>query len=503
MRKNWCRGLAAVAVVAGALTVSSAEPATRVLVDPRVEVMSLVFRLAGHPEYSMARVPSYTNALDAHFETFKNHPVVVRARELRKTRGISFNAPMSLAVHVTNPPELAERVPLDPLPPGVDPRWTPGEARAFLADLRSFVREARVMEFLARHAALHRAATERLSGLVHDAQVVEWLEGTFGRRENGEFVLVAGLLNGGGSYGVLARGVPPEGAPAAAESRVDEFYSILGTGAVDENGLPSYPPRAAATVVHEFCHSFINPVVDAHAGDLESATDRLYPLVEARMRGQGYGVPKVMMYESLVRAFTERYLSTHAGAEAARREASLDRGNGFPWVAPLADRLVEYERDRKRYPTFDAFVPRVVAFFDDYGRIAADDLRALDAEQRTRAEAVSARGPKVVSMSPADGAADVDATAVMQIAVTFDRPMRPGNFALFPVPQAALPAVKGPPRFDPTGRTVTLACELKPGVTYGLQFNSPEHMAFADTEGNPLAPFVYRFTTRPEGRPAR
>jgi hypothetical protein len=497
MRKKGHYFLTGVAIVVNLLTLPAAgesQAVIRVQVDPRIEVMGIVFRLAGYPEYSMGRVQSYTKALDAHFAAFKDHPVVGRARQLRRTRGISFNAPISLAVHVTNPPALAERVPLDPLPPGIDPRWVPAEARAFLADLRSFVREARVMEFLAGHAALHQAATQRLSRLARGTRIVEWLEGTFGRHEDREFVLVAGLLNGGGNYGALARGVAPAG--AAGAGKVDEFFSIIGTEAIGEDGLPSYPPRVAGTIVHEFSHSFVNPLVDAHEGELRAGSDRLFALVETRMRSQGYGLPRVMMYESLVRACTVRYLSTHLGAEAARREAASDRESGFPWVGPLSETLVEYERDRARYPTIEAFVPRVVSFFQDYDRVAVEDLRAIEAERQARTEAVASQGPKAVEMSPDNGATEVDAAAVTAITVTFDRPLREGNFALFPVPQAALPTLKGPPRFDGGGRTIILACELKPGVTYGLQFNSPQHMAFVDLEGNPLAPLVYRFTTR-------
>ena len=74
--------------------------------------------------------------------------------------------------------------------------------------------------------------------------------------------------------------------------------------------------------------------------------------------------------------------------------------------------------------------------------------------------------------------------------------MRDRNFALFPVANTLLPAVKGFPRFDADARTLRLGCELRPRVTYGLQFNSPEHLAFVDSEGHPLAPFVYRFATR-------
>lgn len=483
-------------VADAAVAVTRIVPAIRVLVDPRIELMSIVLRLAGYPEYSMGRVQSYTVDLDAYFATFKDHPVVISARQLRKTRGISFNAPMSLAVHLTNPPQLAERVPFDPLPVGIDSRWTVSEARRFLADLRSFVRETNAMEFLVRHSALYEAATERLVSMTREARILEWFEGFFRQREDREFVLVAGLLNGGGNYGALTRGLSPARGPSAAGKKMDEFFCILGTESTDEHDMPSYPPRIAATIVHEFCHSFVNPLVDVHEDELKAVTDRLYSLVQAQMRSQAYGVPKAMMYESLVRACTVRYLSSHLSAEAARREAALDRLNGFPWVGRLAETLLEYERDRARYPTLEAFVPRVVGFFEDYSRTAAEDIRAIEAEQRTRQETLGAKGPKVVSTSPADAATDVDAVAVTAITITFDRPMREGNFALFPVVKAALPTLKGPPRFDAKSLTLTLTCELKPGVTYGLQFNSPEHMAFVDMEGNPLAPFVYRFTTR-------
>lgn len=506
MSKKGLRGLSAAVVVAGAILAGPPEgwpqdggrtpggDRLRVRIDPRVELIGIVCRLAGYPEYSMGRVQSYTNAVDAHFAGFKDHAVVARARQLRRTRGISFNAPISLAVHVTDPPALAERIPLDPLPAGIDPRWTPGEARAFLADLRSFVREARAMEFLAQHVALYQAATERLTSLTRGAHVVEWLDEMFGRDDGREFVVVGGLLNGGGNYGALAHGVAGDGL-AAARNR-DQLFAVLGTEVIGEDGLPSYPARLAGTIVHEFSHSFLNPLVDAHEGELQAAIDGLFPLVETRMRGLGYGLPKVMLYESLVRACTVRYLSSHAGAEAVRRQVQSDRDEGFPWVGPLADALQEYERDRSRYRTIDAFVPRVGAFFDGYVRVAASDLRRVEAEQRSRSAAIASKGPRVVSMSPPDEAMDVDASSVTAISITFDRPMREGNFAVFPVAQAALPTLKGPPRFDADGRTITLACELKPGVTYGLQFNSTQHLAFVDLEGNPLAPFVYRFTTR-------
>jgi len=434
--------------------------------------------------------------VDAHLAKFKDHAVGARARALRKERGISYNAPMSLAVHVTDPPALRERVPLDPLPPGVDPRWSPSEARAFLADLRQFVRDADVMTFLGRHESLYRMAAGRLDVMVREKRIREWFDGFFGGREGTEFILIAALLNGGGNYGAFARGVSPAGeAPARPARQVaEEFFAILGTEAVDGDGLPSYPPRVARTIVHEFSHSVVNPLVDAHVGELKAVTARLFALVEQQMRSQAYGVPTALMYESLVRASTVRYLSVADGADAAGREAAASRENGFLWVGKLADTLREYEQNRNTYPTLEAFVPRLVAFFEAYSATATQDLGAAQAERRARDQALSARGPKVVSFSPANGATDVDPSSVTTIVITFDRPMRPGNFAMLAIPNAAMLPATGRPQF--AERVVTFPCRLNPGITYGAQLNSAEHMAFADEQGNPLAPVAYRFTTR-------
>src|SRR5260370_8472432 len=55
---------------------------TKVGVDLRVELMSIIFRLAGNPEYSEGRVPAYTHAIDAHFASVRNHEPLPLPREL-------------------------------------------------------------------------------------------------------------------------------------------------------------------------------------------------------------------------------------------------------------------------------------------------------------------------------------------------------------------------------------------------------------------------------------
>ena len=84
------------------LAVPGSTPSLRVVVDPRAELMSLIFRLAGNPEYNMARVKSYTDDAEQQFGKLRGHAVVTLARELRGSHGVSYDAVMSMAVHLTD-----------------------------------------------------------------------------------------------------------------------------------------------------------------------------------------------------------------------------------------------------------------------------------------------------------------------------------------------------------------------------------------------------------------
>ena len=58
-------------------------------VDPRVELIGIVFRLAGSPEFNDGTLRPYAKAIEKHFGDFDNHPVVKMAVQLRNTRLMS------------------------------------------------------------------------------------------------------------------------------------------------------------------------------------------------------------------------------------------------------------------------------------------------------------------------------------------------------------------------------------------------------------------------------
>ena len=355
-----------------------------VRVDPRVELMSLIFRLAGNDEYNQPNSRSpYSEDIEAHFGEFRNHPAIKAARDLRNRRGVAFDAVMSMAMHIKDTVALEEKIPFDKKPPRLDSRWRVREARGFLDKARDFVKASRFNAFVADHKDYYERSAARLRDRIEQHAYIDWLDSFVGPRPGATFHAIPGLLNGGGSYGVGIRF--PNG--------TEEISSVIGVWDFDTDGVPVFPKRIAGTITHEFCHSYTNPLVDAFAEQLEPAGKKIYPHCATDMKRQAYGNWKTMMRESLVRACTVRSALHHDGPDAARRAIAYQHSRGFRWVGELSGLLGEYEATRDRYVTLEAFMPKVVAFFNEYADRDLESLLAPRFEPMT----LEAFMPKVVA----------------------------------------------------------------------------------------------------------
>ena len=487
---HWCSAGVALAMLclpsAGLGLAESAVPAEvkpderslRVVIDPGVELMSIIFRLAGNPEYGKARVPSYVDDVEGQFGEFRDHAVVKLARKLRATRGVSYDAVMSMAVHVTDAYTLQEKVPFQPRPQGLDGRWHVDEARLFLEAARQFVKETSFKEFVEAHRELYDLSESRMRDVLAEHGHLEWFDEFFGERPQASFTVALGLLNGGNCYGPHCR--TAEGA--------EELFCVLGVWKRDQEGMPQFDRSMLDTVIHEFCHSYTNAIVDRHEAEFEPAGKRIFSHVEKAMRRQAYGQWKTVIYESLVRACVIRYTQKYRGSMIAWLAIREQNARHFSWIKELSDLLGEYEADRDQYPTLDAFSPRIVAFFNRYAEKFADEQKALEAKR-----------PKVVSITPANGATDVD-PHLAAVKVVFDRPMQDGSWSMVGG-GPHFPEFAGKPSYDSTRTVWTVPVKLKPGWSYQFMLNSDRFQNFRSREGVPLAPLAVTFTTAKLGDP--
>lgn len=99
--------------------------------DQRVELISIIFYLAGNKEYAQCRDAAYLKAVDKYFRNYRFHPAVQMAAGLRKREHIWFGSPISFAVHLTPPFQLLPGTRDHASGGSLDFRWTMSEAQAF------------------------------------------------------------------------------------------------------------------------------------------------------------------------------------------------------------------------------------------------------------------------------------------------------------------------------------------------------------------------------------
>jgi ATP adenylyltransferase/5',5'''-P-1,P-4-tetraphosphate phosphorylase II len=81
------------------------------IVDLRVELLGIVYRLVGNEEYNSDDNRWYVQRIHEHFDRFKDHALIRYAQQFRDTLGIGYDAVTAMAVHIEPPPALTPIVP--------------------------------------------------------------------------------------------------------------------------------------------------------------------------------------------------------------------------------------------------------------------------------------------------------------------------------------------------------------------------------------------------------
>lgn len=164
---------------------TSAQPGgLKPTVDTRVELLSILARLADYPEYSEKQYKSYVDAIEAHFSPFRGHPAVAFMRQIRDANHISFDAVMSYAVQLGPPPGLQPLMPfVEHLP---DSRWTAEDADSLAVLVRQFYRDAQCADFFQRQASRYHAAETQFADIVRQIDL-PWFRDTMDNRQHSSF----------------------------------------------------------------------------------------------------------------------------------------------------------------------------------------------------------------------------------------------------------------------------------------------------------------------------
>jgi hypothetical protein len=292
-------------------------------VDPRVELVSIAWRLAGAEAYRKASSP-YAKEVDAAFAPYADDPAIAETRELLEKNKIDFDGPISLAVCLDPTTfELLSDAKIDDAY-----RWSGVDLAGYTAKLKAFAERSHLAAFLgeSRRAPAEKAIRDDLG----DRDIGGWLA-TFFHAPRAHFSVAPGLLSGEMNY---------------AHGCGDERSAVIALG-LD-------PILTVRLVVHEMSHSFVNPVIDRETAKLQAAAEQVFALAKAGLAPAHYTTWDIMVKESCVRAATILYAKDKLDDAAVQAEIKKDELEGFTFIPELVPVVAKSQLDPDALAAFFA-----------------------------------------------------------------------------------------------------------------------------------------------------
>ena len=321
-----------------------------IAINPNVELMYTLLQQADTSDKLRREEP--VPDVRKLFAKYKEHPAVKELDSdgaLSWNKGFEYDAFASFPLYFSDMPE-GKRIYdykdefLERILPGMDKAAKIKYLDAYWEKVRDFYNTAHFADYLAQNAGVYQAYVDTVTAHLPPFDPIKLHEDYHANKDYRFFLLPSPLsLPTGGNYGLHFG---------------NDIYDMMGSGFSDEDTV-------AYMTLHEFGHSFCNPVVEKNAAGL-SAYAFLMEGLSDLMERQAYYDWQTVMYELLVRSVHARLVLKTQGAQAAEKFLSRQEKNGFVFIRDFYDKLDVYEHNRDKYPTLFEFYPELVKVFDNW-----------------------------------------------------------------------------------------------------------------------------------------
>lgn len=346
-------------------------------------------------------------------------------------------------------------------------RWSKDDALKFVRLLKKFYKVAKCEKFFSENETLFKEVAARFLP-AYEKLDLNWFNSFYGNNAEENFTIIVSPGCGGGNYD------PSLKLPNSKK----EVFAIMGVWKVDESGMPVFEQdEYLPTIIHEFNHSFVNPLLAKYKEEFAECGISIYKAVEYEMsRQQAYGSWQIMLNEALVRASAIKYFIDHAASDSdIQVMLSNESKKGFIWIKGLVAELNKYGIQRDIYPTLESYMPNLVNAYKSFGlKISQFD------SQRPKVESISEFANNETSVS----------SQLKTITVNFDRPLLGKGYSINYGNKGKLAFPKlGNINYTNDNKSVVIEVQLVPDKEYqfvltGQNFKTAEGIALKTYEVN-------------------
>lgn len=427
-----------------------------VIVDERIELVSIAFRLAGAMEYVNDLVPEYMAEIDSCFAPYTDHELLTFIRKARKEYNFAYSIPAKSALMLDlsgGRVRISRNWEIEKEFDSADDLycWTEDLFREYVDLLDDFYRESGFHEFFLSHKDFYDATVERNTDIPSRVDM-SWFEQFYGEPAVG-VDLYMGLCNGNSNYSIF---------DVMHRKDWDGRLAIV-IGATDGgDGIPVMLEQHFIAIIHEIAHYYTNPLTDMYYPQMEDSMKAIFPHIKEAMAGIGYGHVETVAGEWINELFTLAYLK--ACFESGRclfsyqYNVAHDEESGYIWMGRAMGFMENFLADRTLYPTVKEFMPQIVAFTNE-----------LPEKWDTIAAEFENRHPYVTDIYPAGG---VIPEGVSIVRIRFSEPMLEGIQGLMRIEgYEMLPFDFKASCWEDERTFVIKLGPLEPGMTYGVGLN--------------------------------
>jgi hypothetical protein len=320
-------------------------------VDKRVELLSIVFRLAERPEYVSNEFKLYSDRIDQYFEEYKNHELIQFTKSIINENEIAYDGAMWMATHLddnlrllTDVKELWQQ----------DPRWTKENVELFIPLLQKFHKDTKFDYFFKDNTDIYDEAVKHFTPIGEQIDL-NWCSSFFGKESAETYSIKIGLGIWGNCYG----------------TNIDytngkrTINTIMGVWMVDETSLPVFSKMPNFPIlVHGFCHPFVDNLTAMNYELFRESGEKIFSI----SNNESYTSWEVVLDEALLNASVTMYMKDHnfEQSEIEYWIGLIKTGFGCFWIEDLVNELEKYEKQREQYPTFESYMSKLAEAYNNW-----------------------------------------------------------------------------------------------------------------------------------------
>ena len=224
--------------------------------------------------------------------------------------------------------------------------------------LNKFYTDTRFHEFFEQHQAFYNDFLKAYEANVAVNIHPEWYNRFYyGTEPTDKFRLIIGF-----NYGMTNNGVSRK-----LPGQPREVFAICAYQLNATTGQPYYD---LTKPLHEFSHSYVNPLLDnaVNASIMQGTGKQLLQFAQAAMEQQHYTDWQIVINESIVRAAVVLYMHEHGFQQqmVLRILANEMMNEGFPWALDVVSALNYYSAHRGQYKTLNDFYSEIAHCLNKY-----------------------------------------------------------------------------------------------------------------------------------------